>query len=280
VNRRTGFTLVELLIVVTILVALVGLLLPALHGAIARSQAAVCASNIRQLALSNTQYAADSKLHYVRAAPDIFIGYGGRKRWHGERLATGVSSDPDQNVFDPARSPLAPYLGEAGRVKACPAFVDFTRDGALNAFEAGTGGYGYNHTYIGARNDLHGYSPASAAASAAVTDPARAGETVMFTDAAFTVAVSGQLRHIEYSFAEPTFFHSAPGAPSSIRPRPSIHFRHLDRTNIAWADNHVSDAPIAFNHDSIASGDPVDPAASNPLGWFGPEDSNALFDLH
>lgn len=56
---RQGFTLVELLVVVSILTLLISLLLPALTRARKAAQQTQCASNLRQLQLAALQYAHD-----------------------------------------------------------------------------------------------------------------------------------------------------------------------------------------------------------------------------
>lgn len=59
-NRRRGFTLVELLVVITILAVLAALLLPAIANARQRADRAACASNLRQQILAVNAYAADN----------------------------------------------------------------------------------------------------------------------------------------------------------------------------------------------------------------------------
>jgi len=276
VSKR-AFTLVELLVVVAIIALLLGILLPALSHARLAAQTSVCASNLRQLHLANTGYASEWRGHYVPASEDIHEGFGGRKRWHGTRISPGVSTDPQDNDFDPAKGPLVDYLGKTGRVKACPTFTEFSDDGNDNAFEAGTGGYGYNQQYIGGRNDLYGEGPAAAKHTAKTSDVRRPAMTVMFTDAAF-IGDPPARPIIEYSFAEAPYFHETPGdSPGTRRASPSIHFRHLDRTNVQWVDGHVETEPMAFNNYSLATGN-WDPSKQQYRGWFGPDD-NSLFDL-
>lgn len=60
-TRRQGFTLVELLVVVSLIVMLISILLPSLSRARELSRRAVCASNLRQQAMSFTVYATDSR---------------------------------------------------------------------------------------------------------------------------------------------------------------------------------------------------------------------------
>jgi len=58
-RSRSGFTLVELLVVIGILAILAALLLPALNGVREQSRAVTCASNMRQLAVGILGYVSD-----------------------------------------------------------------------------------------------------------------------------------------------------------------------------------------------------------------------------
>ena len=60
-NRRTGFTLTELLIVIAVIVILLALLLPAIQQTRASARASQCANNLAELTLALTK-AADNKL--------------------------------------------------------------------------------------------------------------------------------------------------------------------------------------------------------------------------
>lgn len=65
-SRRSAFTLVEVLVVIAIVVLLVALLLPSISRARYRAKETVCASNLRQVVLSATSYAADNNRWYPK----------------------------------------------------------------------------------------------------------------------------------------------------------------------------------------------------------------------
>ncbi|GIW77841.1 MAG: hypothetical protein KatS3mg104_2904 [Phycisphaerae bacterium] len=77
-RRTSGFTLVELLVVIGIVAVLISLLLPALHRARSAAQAVKCASNMKQLAAGHLMYAQDNSGRfcpvYSRVNPYVYQG--------------------------------------------------------------------------------------------------------------------------------------------------------------------------------------------------------------
>ena len=68
--HRNAFTLVELLVVITIVATLAALLLPALKSAKDRSKTVVCANNSRQIGAALNSFLGDNDQLYPYAAPD------------------------------------------------------------------------------------------------------------------------------------------------------------------------------------------------------------------
>lgn len=69
--RIQGFTLVELLVVISIIALLISILLPALSKARAAARTVVCLSNMRQLGIANRLFADANKqvVSTTRASP-------------------------------------------------------------------------------------------------------------------------------------------------------------------------------------------------------------------
>lgn len=273
-RHRRGFTLIELLIGVGIVGVLLAILIPAVHRATASARLVRCAANLRGLHQANSLYAESNRGSYVRAAADMF-GPVNRQRWHGVRKR---ATEP----FDPALSPLAAYLGGDGRMQQDPAFAPTVQTAEQGAFEAGCGGYGYNHAYIGARADRFGLGQRAFSTSARTAEVGRPAETVMFADTAYLVGLDAASGMMAYSFAEPPLHVGIAGVPAGagpLRPNPSLHFRHSGRANTGWADGHVAARGMSFSGPYITHGQAgAEQAKAAGLGWFGPED-NSLFDL-
>lgn len=269
-DRLQGFTILELMIVVSIIAVLTTMLLPALGRAKEIARNAVCKVNIRHMALANHLYAEENNEFFVLAAEDITSV--NRKRWHGVRE---TSNEP----FNAYKGPMRKYLTDGG-IKECPSFTDFLDDPDEGAFEAGCGGYGYNQYSVGGSYN-RGYDPYAPpglgvdpnARGARIDDVFAPSQTVMFTDAAQLRMDMGGVM-IAYSFCEP------PEKPGSPTPNPSIHFRHLgERCNVSWVDTHVSQEELTFSAPYLTYGRPTEQEVrSYGLGWFGPR-SNELFDL-
>ena len=104
-----------------------------------------------------------------------------------------------------------------------------------------------------------------------VTEIEQPSNKIMFTDTAWAKG-SPPSYIIEYSFCEPPdwVMKATNGIRETPGGRPSIHFRHLGKTNVAWCDGHVSAENLDFPAKSKTKEEQF------KMGWFGPED-NSLF---
>jgi prepilin-type N-terminal cleavage/methylation domain-containing protein/prepilin-type processing-associated H-X9-DG protein len=276
-----AFTLIELMVVVAVIATMAGLLLPSLSGAREAGRRAVCASNVRQLALADDLYSIDSRGHFAPGAADMLANLD---RWHGSRAHAS-------EAFHPRGGSLTAYLDDADSddasagqgLRVCPSFAATLRTlgESGGGFERSCGGYGYNNTFVGVvrrRGPGGMWMIVTDRAGSPVSMFATPARTIGFADSAFAAdpAMNPQTGGlIEYSFVEARFWPDAPG----FRADPSIHFRHgAGRgpiANIGWLDGHV--ASEAF-HDTWSSGlYGSDPRGFN-IGWFGDSGDNGDFD--
>ena len=118
-TRSAGFTLVELVVVITIAAVLSALLLPALASAKEKSRRAVCKSNMRQLYVVFSMYAGDNS----QVLPS---GADNEGNYHSIRLS-------DQNYTNL----MSGYAGGVSNIFYCPNLV----------FNAGPSGVGAHDRY-------------------------------------------------------------------------------------------------------------------------------------
>jgi prepilin-type N-terminal cleavage/methylation domain-containing protein/prepilin-type processing-associated H-X9-DG protein len=94
-NRRSGFTLIESLVVVAIIAILAALLAPGLRAAQERAKSAYCMSNLKQLATAGTSFAGDHDDRYPRY-------------------------DYKNDVWNAPGRQMLPYLNDSTKVFICP----------------------------------------------------------------------------------------------------------------------------------------------------------------
>lgn len=109
-RSRNGFTLVELLVVVSIITMLIAILLPGLQTAREQSRRAVCASNMRQIVAAGTVYTGDNFGAYFTPRNDhgIYIQHGFNASDVDRLYTVGLAVGPKRpiahcgNVYMPA----------------------------------------------------------------------------------------------------------------------------------------------------------------------------------
>ena len=126
-NRKSGFTLIEILVVIVIIVILASLLFPAFQNARESGKRAACQSNLKQLGVAFQQYLQDSANRYPLAANYQAWGNGGH--WvSGENNkplaeidpgADGVYNWQEPNAANVEKGGLFSYVKNA-EVYMCP----------------------------------------------------------------------------------------------------------------------------------------------------------------
>lgn len=105
-SRQSGFTLVELLVVIGIIALLVAMLLPALNRARQQANAVQCASNLRQLFNASIMFARDHKDRMQPVSDDKWV------KMNDSLMDTFAYRDlNNQNFTMDWASALIPYLG-------------------------------------------------------------------------------------------------------------------------------------------------------------------------
>ncbi len=108
-RNQTGFTLVELLVVIAVVALLIGVLLPALGRARHAAQVMGCLSNMRQVGTAAYQFAVERNGELIEAN----LAHGGLD--HTDRPAWVVALEETDDVRLVIRSPLdtSPHWGPA-----------------------------------------------------------------------------------------------------------------------------------------------------------------------
>jgi prepilin-type processing-associated H-X9-DG protein/prepilin-type N-terminal cleavage/methylation domain-containing protein len=263
--RRTsnsGFTLVELLVVIGIIAVLISILLPALGRVRAQAKGAYCASNQRQLAQAAIAYANDNRGFFP---PSTF--FVPNPNVAGAFLQTGwhVPEAIGRYVRNSSRNPN--YTNT--RVLFCPIVldkIDSTPGGQFNT----DFGIGYNGSTSIRTSFLQYQYPnvaptdsTYAAKEAALQDVNSrvrkmgrvkdSSQTLMFVDVRGGSAAEGGSRFVQlYNGAAATL--NAPNTSSNgiyatDPSRDAVSYRHGKRANVAFFDGHVEPFTSTQNDD-------------------------------
>ncbi|MHC4464175.1 MAG: type II secretion system protein [Planctomycetota bacterium] len=121
-DKRRGFTLVELLVVIAVIAILMAILMPALQRAKEQAREIACRSNLRQYGIAQAVYLDDNEDSYPTAWRSLTIRQiPGRQRfcrWHDEEYC------PAKRPVE--AGPFWPYLAEQ-KVHLCPTFKNISK---------------------------------------------------------------------------------------------------------------------------------------------------------
>lgn len=256
-NRR-AFTLVELLVVVAIIALLVGILLPALGMARELGKRVKCLSNLRQLTTATTAYHAEYDgryplAYYQRIEGGKAVSYA----WDFKTTRDWSSGQPRDTV-EPGTLWGGDAVAEA--IQQCPSFK-----GPANWVGDPHTGYNYNTSYLG-RDETRIPVPAPLGfvpPSARVGDVQQPGATAVYGDGEYA---AGANKFMRAPFVNPR------DASFSGRHAGTQGYRHIDQTNVAFADGHAQS--WAERHTDSGEGD-----ANIAEGTGFLSEDNTLYDL-
>lgn len=158
-NRRRGFTLVELLVVVALISVIAALLVPAGWKIYEDASLAVSANNLRQLSVGGINYLTEHNQIYWRYRDVAPAGQTGTTWWYGFESAASKAMPEGARTFDPNLGPLAGYV-PAG-VKPDPSF-SLGGSAFKPKYKFGYIGIGYNVLlgggWLGLTNSIKGTS--------------------------------------------------------------------------------------------------------------------------
>lgn len=204
-----GFTLVELLVVVSVIAILSAFTFSIFGNMRSRAQQAHCAHSLRQLGMATNMYLSDHELvffAYLQATPEGRLWYFGRE-------PAGRTGAEGERELDATEGPLFPYVQQVGGIEVCPSFP---YESALwkPKYKKASWGYGFN-TALSNMN------------VAALDRPQR---VLLFGDCAqvntFQAPATPKKPLVEEFYMIESKFKT-------------IHFRHGTTANILFLDGHV-----------------------------------------
>ncbi len=238
-RQHLAFTLIEVMVVVAIITLLLAILMPGLQRARESAYNAKCLSNLRQMATAafNYTYSYDSRFppyQYKHPTEDITYNwdftYKNTRSDHPEVIPGLLWSDKTNE-----------------EIHQCPAF-----DGESNTDNDPYTGYNYNTSYVGfciyeQAMDWSTMPPKKLGRLNIKKNPVkmeqikRPGRCALFGDG--EVVLDGKRGANKFMRAPSTSKPTTPRDKGTIgngRSAGTQGYRHLERTNVAWADGHAS----------------------------------------
>ncbi|MCC6679331.1 MAG: type II secretion system protein [Phycisphaeraceae bacterium] len=141
-RRQRGFTLIELLVVISIIALLISILLPALKKAREAARTSACLSNLRQLSMAGSAYAADHEgafPHQYASTANAALPPSGYDIIHP--IANGKENNgPGRFTNDSWVYHIYTYLARSNDLFICPA-NDILRTGGATPTDTDDIGY-------------------------------------------------------------------------------------------------------------------------------------------
>ncbi len=219
-KQKTAFTLVELLVVISITSLLMGILMPILGRARQQGQSIMCLSNLRQMIITAMMYANNNDNYFPMA---YITEKDGSLRKSIAWDFTNVSNSGQKYI-----EPGLLWQGEMiEKIQQCPSFK-----GKANWMDDPYTGYNYNTSYIGGSCAIKDEVVLSSTVimSARAVDVRKPESCAIFGDGQWEKGANKFMRSPLPGKLD-TFF--------SGRYAGTQGYRHLGRTNVAYCDGSV-----------------------------------------
>ena len=258
-NKQNGFSLVEILVVISILALLLSVLLPSLHTTRLQAKRILCFNNLRQMVIASLTYSAFYDDHYpIAYHTELRNGVPHYLSWDFNTWKDWSESETIEHV-----EPGLLWMGKTiDKIQQCPEF-----NGSDNWFDDPFTGYNYNTSYIGLNETANPID------SAKITEVRSPTETVIFGDGEYTAGAN--------KFMRAPFSNPRDASFSDIGRYAGVQgFRHLHTTNVAFCDGHVNSQHEIYTNTNQASKEILDQynqTSDNKIGFLSID--NRLYDL-
>jgi len=262
--RKKAFTLVEVLVVVSVTSLLVAVLMPVLGRARQQGKAVLCLSNLHQMTVAAQLYAANNDEHYPIAYANVRLDSA---RLTSMECCWDFATTKDWSTVPPAVK-VEPGLLWRGsgfmEIQQCPGFR-----GPSNTSNDPYTGYNYNTSYIGRGAGESIKRPAR------TTEVKRPSQTALFGDGQVDLDNNGEAEANKYMRAP---FYDAEDAQQgdaqfSARYAGTQGYRHLGQTNVAFCDGHARSWSHCYKNTDPENADKI----AEGTGFLSPD--NSIYDL-